>query len=128
MTHNFTAHFQVNYLNFAAFTSAKVCSVVILHIFCNQTISLFTGLPDPFTKISVDGTGQVYSTDTCKSTLDPKWNTYYDLFLSKSDGITITIWNQKKIRKGGGFLGCVRIPFVTVQRLKDNGCKYKDIQ
>ncbi|KAL5273487.1 SMURF2 family protein [Megaselia abdita] len=78
-------------------------------------------LPDPFTKISVDGTGQVYSTDTCKSTLDPKWNTYYDLFLSKSDGITITIWNQKKIRKGGGFLGCVRIPFVTVQRLKDNG-------
>jgi len=39
----------------------------------------FTGLPDPFAKISVDGSGQCHSTDTCKATLDPKWNQHYDL-------------------------------------------------
>lgn len=37
------------------------------------------GLPDPFAKISVDGSGQCHSTDTCKNTLDPKWNQHYDL-------------------------------------------------
>lgn len=47
------------------------------------------GLPDPFAKISVDGSGQVYSTNTVKATLDPKWNTHYDLYLTKGDGITI---------------------------------------
>lgn len=49
----------------------------------------FTGLPDPFAKISVDGSGQVYSTNAVKATLDPKWNTHYDLYLTKGDGITI---------------------------------------
>lgn len=48
-----------------------------------------TGLPDPFAKISVDGSGQVYSTNAVKGTLDPKWNTHYDLYLTKGDGITI---------------------------------------
>lgn len=47
------------------------------------------GLPDPFAKISVDGSGQVYSTNTVKATLDPKWTTHYDLYLTKGDGITI---------------------------------------
>lgn len=40
---------------------------------------LLTGLPDPFAKVSVDGSGQCHSTDTCKATLDPKWNQHYDL-------------------------------------------------
>lgn len=85
---------------------------------------MFTGLPDPFARIAVDG-GQVFSTDICKATVDPKWNSHYDLFLSRGDGITISVWNQKKLHKnsGSGFLGCVRITSSTVQRLKDTGCK-----
>lgn len=55
----------------------------------NFTIPLPTGLPDPFAKISVDGSGQVYSTNAVKASLDPKWNTHYDLYLTKGDGITI---------------------------------------
>lgn len=39
----------------------------------------FLGLPDPFAKITVEGSGQCHSTDTCKATLDPKWNQHYDL-------------------------------------------------
>ena len=39
----------------------------------------FSGLPDPFAKVSVDGSGQCYSTEVCKNTLDPKWNQHYDL-------------------------------------------------
>lgn len=39
------------------------------------------GLPDPFAKIVVDGSGQCHSTDTVKSTLDPKWNQHYDLWV-----------------------------------------------
>lgn len=46
-------------------------------------------MPDPFAKISVNGNGQVYSTTAVKATLDPKWNTHYDLYLTKGDGITI---------------------------------------
>nr|CAD7410709.1 unnamed protein product [Timema cristinae] len=81
------------------------------------------GLPDPFAKISVDGSGQCHSTDTCKATLDPKWNQHYDLYIGKGDGITVSVWNHKKIHKkqGGGFLGCVRIMSNTIQRLKDTG-------
>uniref|UniRef100_A0A8C9G484 C2 domain-containing protein n=1 Tax=Pavo cristatus TaxID=9049 RepID=A0A8C9G484_PAVCR len=37
------------------------------------------GLPDPFAKVVVDGSGQCHSTDTVKNTLDPKWNQHYDL-------------------------------------------------
>ena len=39
------------------------------------------GLPDPFAKIVVDGSGQCHSTDTVKNTLDPKWNQHYDLWV-----------------------------------------------
>ena len=39
------------------------------------------GLPDPFAKVVVDGSGQCHSTDTVKSTLDPKWNQHYDLWV-----------------------------------------------
>lgn len=83
-------------------------------------------MPDPFAKISVDGTGQVYSTEICKASLDPKWNTHYDLFINPGDAITISVWNQRKLHKkhGSAFLGCVRIPSSSIQRLKDTGCKY----
>ncbi|KZC13825.1 E3 ubiquitin-protein ligase SMURF2, partial [Dufourea novaeangliae] len=86
-------------------------------------------LPDPFAKITVDGSGQCHSTDTCKATLDPKWNQHYDLYIGKSDGITISVWNHKKIhkKKGGGFLGCVRILSNTIQRLKDTGYQRLDL-
>lgn len=83
----------------------------------------FIGPPDPFAKVSVDGTGQVYTTDPYKASTDPKWNTHYDLYLGRGDGITISVWNQRKIRKGGGFLGCAKISANTIQRLKDAGCK-----
>lgn len=47
-------------------------------------------------------------------------------YIGKDDGITISVWNHKKIhkKKGGGFLGCVRILSNTIQRLKDTGCNY----
>lgn len=83
-------------------------------------------MPDPFAKVSVDGTTQVYTTDAYKASLDPKWNNHYDLYLNRGDGITISVWNQRKVLKkqGGGFLGCVRILSSTIQRLKDTGCTY----
>lgn len=84
-------------------------------------------MPDPFAKISVDGTGQVHSTDICKASLDPKWNTHYDLFIGSGDAITISVWNQRKLHKkhGSAFLGCVRISSSSIQRLKDTGCKIR---
>lgn len=88
-------------------------------------INPFPGLPDPFAKIRVDGTAQEYKTDICKASLEPKWNTHYDLYLGKNDSVTISIWNQRKVQKrqGSGFLGCVRIPANTIQSLKDTGCE-----
>jgi len=49
-------------------------------------------------------------------------------YIGKNDGITISVWNYRKIHKkqGGGFLGCVRILSNTIQRLKDTGCMYCD--
>ncbi|XP_015516418.1 E3 ubiquitin-protein ligase SMURF2 [Neodiprion virginianus] len=86
-------------------------------------------LPDPFAKITVDGSGQCHSTDTCKATLDPKWNQHYDLYIGKDDGITISVWNHRKIHKkqGSGFLGCVNILSSTIQRLKDTGYQRLDL-
>lgn len=51
---------------------------IYVGIWC-KSYFFFLGLPDPFAKISVDGSGQCHSTDTCKATLDPKWNQHYDL-------------------------------------------------
>uniref|UniRef100_A0A7M4DW82 HECT-type E3 ubiquitin transferase n=1 Tax=Crocodylus porosus TaxID=8502 RepID=A0A7M4DW82_CROPO len=84
----------------------------------------FFRLPDPFAKVVVDGSGQCHSTDTVKNTLDPKWNQHYDLYIGKSDSITISVWNHKKIHKkqGAGFLGCVRLLSNAINRLKDTGC------
>lgn len=80
-------------------------------------------LPDPFAKISVDGSGQCHTTETVRNTLDPKWNSHYDLYIGKTDTIIISVWNHRKVQKkqGSGFLGCVRIVNSLIQRLKDTG-------
>lgn len=112
----------VLYINLLRFISSITVAIYGTHIhhyfYCSST-----GLPDPFAKVQVDGTGQVYSTEISKSSLDPKWNAHYDLFLGRGDSVTITVWNQRKIHKGSGFLGCVRIPAQTIQSLKGAGCK-----
>ncbi|KAI2666528.1 E3 ubiquitin-protein ligase SMURF2 [Labeo rohita] len=89
----------------------------------------FAGLPDPFAKVVVDGSGQCHSTDTVRNTLDPKWNQHYDLYIGKSDSITISVWNHKKIHKkqGAGFLGCVRLLSNSINRLKDTGYQRLDL-
>ena len=88
-------------------------------------------LPDPFVRVNVDGSGQSHTTESCKNTLDPKWNVYYDLLLSSEDSITISVWNDKKIqaKKDGvvkmnnaaAILGCVKLLSNAIQRLKDTG-------
>lgn len=90
----------------------------------------FFRLPDPFAKITVDGSGQCHSTDVCRNTLDPKWNQYYDLYVGHKDSITISVWNHKKIHKkqGAGFLGCVRVMSNLIQQLKDTGFQRLDLQ
>lgn len=91
--------------------------------------SFLLGYPDPFAKISVDGSGQCHSTETIKNTLEPKWNSHFDLYIGKNDTITISVWNHRKVIKkhGSGFLGCVKIVNSLIQRLKDTGCKYTNI-
>lgn len=98
--------------------------VYLLFFFFN-----FTGLPDPFAKISVDGSGQCHSTEFVKHTLDPKWNSYYDLYIGKNDTITVSVWNHRKVikKQNSGFLGCVRIVNTHIQRLRDTGCKYSAV-
>lgn len=46
-------------------------------------------------------------------------------YVGKTDSITISVWNHKKIHKkqGAGFLGCVRLLSNAISRLKDTGCK-----
>ncbi|XP_052862329.1 E3 ubiquitin-protein ligase Smurf1 [Anopheles cruzii] len=78
-------------------------------------------LPDPFAKITVEGTRQEYTTDISKASLDPRWNSYFDLFLGKNDNIVIAIYNQRKMHKRQGFLGCVRIAASSIQMLRDTG-------
>ncbi|GFN79787.1 E3 ubiquitin-protein ligase smurf2 [Plakobranchus ocellatus] len=86
----------------------------------------FFRLPDPFAKITVDGSGQCHSTPVLRNTLDPKWNQHYDLYVGHKDSITISVWNHKKIHKkqGAGFLGCVRIMPNALHHIKDTGCKF----
>ena len=47
-------------------------------------------------------------------------------FLSRSDSVTVSVWNNKKVnrREGAGFLGCVTLTPSAVTRLKDTGCKF----
>uniref|UniRef100_A0A8C0I8N2 E3 ubiquitin-protein ligase n=1 Tax=Bubo bubo TaxID=30461 RepID=A0A8C0I8N2_BUBBB len=102
---------------------SRSCCLTVLFLF------LLLGLPDPFAKVVVDGSGQCHSTDTVKNTLDPKWNQHYDLYIGKSDSITISVWNHKKIHKkqGAGFLGCVRLLSNAINRLKDTGYQRLDL-
>ncbi|CAG0897011.1 unnamed protein product [Cyprideis torosa] len=83
-------------------------------------------LPDPYAKILVEGSGECHSTDPCKGTLDPRWNQYYDLYISGGDTIVISIWDHRKIHKNdrSGFLGCVKISTSAIGRLKDTGCEF----
>ncbi|CAI9724182.1 E3 ubiquitin-protein ligase SMURF2-like [Octopus vulgaris] len=105
---------------------------VRLTVLCSKNLAKkdFFRLPDPFAKISVDGSGQCHSTEPCKNTLDPKWNQHYDLYIGQKDSVTISIWNHKKIHKkqGAGFLGCVRITSHTIQQLKDTGFQRLELQ
>ena len=57
--------------------------------------------------------------------LKKKIDTLVSRFLSRSDSVTISVWNSRKIhkRQGAGFLGCVRLNPSTISRLKDTGCK-----
>ncbi|XP_078521174.1 E3 ubiquitin-protein ligase SMURF1 isoform X2 [Lissotriton helveticus] len=102
-----------------------------LTVLCSKNLAKkdFFRLPDPFAKIVVDGSGQCHSTDTVKNTLDPKWNQHYDLYVGKTDSITISVWNHKKIHKkqGAGFLGCVRLLSNAISRLKDTGYQRLDL-
>uniref|UniRef100_A0A6B2ELN4 E3 ubiquitin-protein ligase SMURF1 n=1 Tax=Phlebotomus kandelakii TaxID=1109342 RepID=A0A6B2ELN4_9DIPT len=111
--------------------SRNGAQIIRLTILCARNLARkeFLRLPDPFAKVSVDGTGQVHTTETCKASLDPKWNSHYDLYLGGKDVITISVWNQRKIHKrhGSGFLGCVRIQADMIQRLKDNGFQRLDL-
>ncbi|EAA05201.4 AGAP011242-PA [Anopheles gambiae str. PEST] len=94
------------------------------------SLSLFlsqTGLPDPFAKILVEGTTQEYTTEICKASLDPRWNSHYDLFLGKNDSILITIYNHRKMPKRQAFLGCVRIAASSIQLLRDTGYQRLDL-
>ncbi|KAJ3624651.1 hypothetical protein MTP99_018256 [Tenebrio molitor] len=86
-------------------------------------------LPDPFAKISVDGSGQCHSTEFVKNTLEPKWNSHYDLYIGRNDTITISVWNHRKVikKQGSGFLGCVRIVNSHIQRLRDTGYQCLDL-
>ncbi|XP_008197287.1 E3 ubiquitin-protein ligase SMURF2 isoform X2 [Tribolium castaneum] len=86
-------------------------------------------LPDPFAKISVDGSGQCHSTEFVKNTLEPKWNSHYDLYIGRNDSITISVWNHRKVikKQGSGFLGCVRIVNSHIQRLRDTGYQCLDL-
>ncbi|KAI5622734.1 E3 ubiquitin-protein ligase SMURF1 isoform X1, partial [Silurus asotus] len=107
------------------------CLSVFLSVLCAKNLAKkdFFRLPDPFAKVVVDGSGQCHSTDTVKSTLDPKWNQHYDLYIGKTDSITISVWNHKKIHKkqGAGFLGCVRLLSNAISRLKDTGYQRLDL-
>ncbi|XP_055706386.1 E3 ubiquitin-protein ligase Smurf1 isoform X2 [Phlebotomus papatasi] len=111
--------------------SRNGAQIIRLTILCARNLARkeFLRLPDPFAKVSVDGTGQVHSTETCRASLDPKWNSHYDLYLGIKDAITISVWNYRKIHKrhGSGFLGCVRIQAEMIQRLKDSGYQRLDL-
>lgn len=62
----------------------------------------------------------------CLTEKESYYYLYCYRYIGKNDGITISVWNYRKIHKkqGGGFLGCVRILSNTIQRLKDTGCTF----
>ena len=50
-------------------------------------------------------------------------------YLGKSDSITISVWNQRKVHKkqGAGFLGCIKMMSNAINRLKDTGYQRLDL-
>jgi E3 ubiquitin ligase SMURF1/2 len=89
----------------------------------------FFSHPDPFCKVQVDGTTQSFLTDVCKDTQNPKWNTHFDLFFAPNDTLTVSVYNHKKVQKKpeAAFLGCVKIRFSCILRLKDTGYQRLDL-
>ena len=62
----------------------------------------------------------------CNTEMQLKMNLHFGFrYVGKTDSITISVWNHKKIHKkqGAGFLGCVRLLSNAISRLKDTGCK-----
>lgn len=53
----------------------------------------------------------------------------HNRYIGKSDSVTISVWNHKKIHKkqGAGFLGCVRLLSNAINRLKDTGYQRLDL-
>ena len=100
-------------------------SNIRLKVYCAQDLIKqdFFSLPDPFCRVEVDGTRQQFVTEVCRDTLKPKWNIYFDLTLSPTNSITITIFNNKhEVRRlNSGFMGCVRIMPNMIQTLRDTG-------
>lgn len=100
-------------------------SKIRLKVYCAQDLIKqdFFSLPDPFCRVEVDGTRQQFVTEVCRDTLKPKWNIYFDLTLSSTNSITITIFNNKREarRPSSGFMGCVRIMPNMIQTLRDTG-------
>lgn len=100
-------------------------SKIRLTVFCAKQLQKqeFFSLPDPFCKVEVDGTRQAFVTEICKDTVSPKWNVYFDLNLSSTNSITITIYNNKREAKkpNSGFMGCVRIMPNVIQQVQDTG-------
>ena len=53
---------------------------------------------------------------------------YFHRYVSRSDSITISVWNQRKIhKKSGGFLGCCTIMSNHIGRLKNAGFQRLDL-
>ena len=131
-------------------SSSSVVHKIRLTILCARSLAkrdLFR-LPDPYVRVTVDPVrqdrsvgatscaGQTHCTETARNTLDPKWNSHYDLLLRPTDAVTISVWNEKKAqranvtpqsKKAAGFLGCVRLLSNAVERLKDTGYQRLDL-
>lgn len=84
--------------------------------------------PDPFAKISVEGTQTNLLTEVRHGTSNPKWNQHFDFYLSNKDSLAVSLWNHKKLHKSSGFLGCIKLPFTTIIYLKDTGAHSFDLQ
>lgn len=94
----------------------------------NLTGHHFAGLPDVFCKIECGS--QNWTTETCLNTVNPVWRWVHDVDIGRSDSIVISLWNQKKVNRGGrkGFMGCVRILPAAISSLKDQGFQRLDLQ
>ena len=67
----------------------------------------------------------MYTVETVLTTDDDDIMCSGARFLSRTDTVTVSVWNNRKVHKkeGAGFLGCVRLTPPTITRLKDTGCE-----